>query len=69
MGVAALHGFDQLVDDVPRRGLVGIAHAEVDHVLPALARGGLELAGDVEHIRRQAFDAGKLLHAGGDPTG
>ena len=62
MGVGALHGLDQLLDDVARRGLVGIAHAEVDHVLAAPARGELQLAGDVEDVRRQALDAGKFFH-------
>ena len=60
MRVAALHGLDQLVDDVRRRRAVGVAHAEVDDVLAAPAGGHLELGGDVEDVRRQALDAREL---------
>ena len=41
--VGPLHGLDELVDDVLRRRAVGVAHAEVDDVLAAAARGHLEL--------------------------
>jgi hypothetical protein len=47
---------------VPRRGLIGIAHAEVDHVLAAPARGELELAGYVENVGRQALYSSKFFH-------
>jgi len=60
--VGPLHALDQLVDDVPRRGPVGIAHAEVDDVLAAATRCELQLAGDVENVRRQARDAGEFFH-------
>ena len=60
VGVRPLHGFDELVDDVPGRGAVGIAHSEVDDVLPAPAGGHLELGGDVEDVRREALDAREL---------
>ena len=62
--VGALHGLDQLVDDVLRRRAVGIAHAEVDDVLAAAARGHLELGGDVEDVRRQAREARELVSGG-----
>ena len=62
MGIGALHGFNQFIDDVPRRGLVGIAHAEIDDVLTAPAGGEFKLAGDIEYVRRQAFDARKFFH-------
>ena len=42
MGIAALDGLDQLVDDVPGRRTVGIAHAEIDDVFAAAARRHLE---------------------------
>ena len=60
--VFAQRRLDQLVGDVLRRGLVRIAHAHVDDVLATTAGSHLQLAGDVEHIRRQALDAGKFLH-------
>ena len=53
--VGPLHRLDQLVDDVLRRRAVGVAHAEVDDVLAAAARGHLQLGGDVEDVRRQAL--------------
>lgn len=57
----ALHHFDQLVDDVLRRGLIGIAHAEVDDVLAPGSRLGFQLVDDVEDIRRQALDSRKIV--------
>ena len=47
----------ELVDDVLRRGLIGVSHAEVDDVgaLPAqLHLSGIDLA---EHVGRQALDS------------
>ncbi len=52
---------DQLVYDELRRGAIGIAHPEVDHVLAAPARRSLQLAGDVEHIRRKARQPSETL--------
>ena len=57
VGVVAAGGLDQLFDDVFRRRLIGIAHAEVDDVLAARARLGLQIVDDVEDVGRQAFDA------------
>jgi hypothetical protein len=42
---------------VLRRRPVGVAHAHVDDVLAAAARGHLELGGDVEDVGGQALDA------------
>ena len=56
VGVAPLHGLDQLGDDVRRRRPIGVAHAEVDDVLATPARRHLELGGDVEDVWRQALD-------------
>ena len=47
---------------MPRRGLIRIAHAEVDDVLAAAACRELQLAGYVKDVRRQALDAGELFH-------
>ena len=67
MGIAALCRLDQLVHDVAWRGLVRIAHAEVDDVLAPLASGRLQLGGDVEDVGRQALDARELLHESINP--
>ena len=58
-----LRGFDELVDDVPRRRAVGVPHAEVDDVFAALPRRRLQFAGDVEHIRGQPRQSLELFHA------
>ena len=58
--VATLHGLDQLGDDVRRRRAVWIAHAEIDDVLAAAARGHLELGGDRKDVGRQARQTGEL---------
>ena len=57
-----LRGLDHLVDDVLGRGAVGIAHAEVDDVFAAAARGDFQLPGDVEDVRREALNAAELFH-------
>ena len=43
-------GLDELVDDMRRRGLVGIAHAEIDDVLAGAARLETQLADRVEDV-------------------
>ena len=60
--IGTLYGFDQLIDDMPWRGAVGIAHAEVDDIFAAPPCRELQFTGNVKHIRRQPFDAGKLFH-------
>ena len=45
-----------------RSRLIRVSHAEVDNVLPPATRLGLELGGDIEHVRRKAFNAWKLDH-------
>ncbi len=57
MGVLAPSRLDQLFDDVLRRRLIGVAHAEVDDVLAPSAGLGLQVIDDVEDVGRQAFDA------------
>ena len=62
MGDRLLRRLNHLVDDVFGRGAVGVAHAEVDDVFSAAARGHLHLAGDVEDIGREALDAAEFFH-------
>src|SRR3546814_13840337 len=57
-------GLRQLVDDVLRRRLVGIAHAEVDYVLAGGARLGLQGVDLGKNIRRQALYAMEVLSHG-----
>lgn len=57
MGVFALGDLHQLLDDVWRRGPVGVAHAQVDDVLAAAAGRHLELGGNVEDVRGKTIDA------------
>jgi hypothetical protein len=64
MGVTTLHRLDQLVDDVLRRRLVRIAHAEVDNIFTAAARCHFELAHLVENIRWQALDTREFFGQG-----
>ena len=63
MGIGTLGDIHQLGDDVRRRGAIGIAHAHVDDVLAAPARGELELRGDIEYVRRKPIDARKAALA------
>src|SRR5581483_2347691 len=62
VGIVSLRRLDQFVDDVPRCHAIGVAHAHVDDVLPALARRRLQLSGDVENVRRESLDAWEFLH-------
>ena len=52
----------QLVDDVFGRGPIGIAHAEVDDVFAATARGYLHLSRDVEDVGRKALNPAEFFH-------
>jgi hypothetical protein len=54
--VLAARSLHQLVDDVRRRGTVGVAHRQVDHVLAAPARRHLQLVGNVEDVRRKPLN-------------
>ena len=64
MGVAALRRFAHFIDDVLGRGLIGVAHAEVDDVFTAAARRHFELAHLVKNIRWQALDAREFFGQG-----
>jgi hypothetical protein len=50
VGGGLLRGFDEFVDDVLRRGAVGVTHAEVDDVFAALAGGSFEFTCDIEYV-------------------
>ena len=54
--------FQKLGHDVRGRRAIGVAHAHVDDVFAPAAGGHLQFARDVEHVGRQALDAGKVLH-------
>jgi hypothetical protein len=68
MGVLTLRHLDQLVHDVLRGRLVGVAHAEVDDVLAPRSRLGLQLIDDVEDIGRQSLDAMEIGLGGNHGT-
>ena len=52
MGVAAMNCVSELVNNVLRCRLVGIAHTKVDDIFPAGTGRGLQLADDIKNIRR-----------------
>jgi hypothetical protein len=56
--------FDQFLDHVPWRRLIGVAHAKVDNVGPSIARLLLQAVDLLEHIGRQAANAVKRVHIG-----
>jgi hypothetical protein len=62
MGFGTAGGLDHLVHDVPGRGAVGIAHAEIDDVFATAPGGGFEFAGDVEDISGEAANAREFVH-------
>ena len=51
MGITALGGLYQFVDNMLRRGLVRVAHAEVDNVFTSGTGLLLQVSNDVENIR------------------
>ena len=53
---------DKLVDDVLRRGKIGVSHPQVDDVLAGVAQFRLELHHDREYVRRQPLDSRELFH-------
>jgi hypothetical protein len=58
----------QLLDDMRRRRQVRIAHAEVDDIGAGIPRGGLGPVHLLEHVRRQAADAVKIVHSSSAPA-
>ncbi|MNP08404.1 hypothetical protein D3C76_1004720 [compost metagenome] len=59
VGVIALGDLYQLLDDMRRRGAVGVTHAQVDDVLATTTGGHLQLGSDIEDIRGETIDARK----------
>ena len=57
-----LRGLDELVDDVPGRGAVGVAHAEVDDVLAPGPRLDLEVGDRRQDVGRQPLDPVEIVH-------
>ena len=60
MRIAAAHGLTKLIDNVRRRRLIRITHAEIDNVLTTRACSLLQLANDVENIRGQPLNPLKV---------
>ena len=56
---------DEFVDDVLRRGLVRVAHAQVDDVLSLRPRLRLEVVDDGEDVGRKTLDPVEVVHFGG----
>jgi hypothetical protein len=56
-----LGSFDQFFDDMTRRRLIGIAHAQVDDILAAAARFYFHCVYDTENVWRQSLDPGEPL--------
>ncbi len=52
MGIFALSRLNHLIDNMPRSGLIGITHAEVDDILAPSSRRSLQIANNTENIRR-----------------
>ena len=59
VGVIALGDLHQFLDDMRRRGAVGVAHAEVDNVFATAARRHFQLGGDVEDVGGETINARK----------
>ena len=55
MGITAIYRIPQLIDNMLRRRLVRIAHAEIDNIFTTSAGSLLQLADDIENIRRQTL--------------
>jgi hypothetical protein len=58
-----VRGLGELVDDDRRRRKVGVAKAEVDHVLAGAPQLPLQLVDGGEDVRRQVRDAPELHRA------
>ena len=60
MRIAALHRLTQLLNDVWRRGLVRVAHTEINDVFPASTRDLLQFTNDIEDVGRETLNALKM---------
>ena len=66
MGMFFFGRLDEFLDNMTRRGAIGITHAHINNVLTASTGGHLQFPGNVEHIGGESLDAGKWLHGGQD---
>jgi hypothetical protein len=58
--IAALNRLTQLLDDVWRRGLVRVTHAEINDVFSAGTGGLLQFTNDIEDVGRETLNALKM---------
>ena len=61
MGVPTVNSLGQFIHYVGWRGLIGIAHPEIDNVAAGRAGLLLEFTDDIENVRREALNALKLF--------
>ena len=61
MGITAPCGLHQFVDDMLRRSLVRVTHAEIDDVLTRGPGLLLQVANDIENVGWEAFNPPKLV--------
>ena len=61
MGVPTVNSLGQFIHYVGWRGLIGIAHPEINNVFAPRPRSRLQLSNNVENIGRQAFDALEIV--------
>ena len=54
-------GLDHFVYDMSRRGLVGIAHSEVDDILATMPRFQLQALYLSEHVGREPLEPVKII--------
>jgi hypothetical protein len=59
--IFTLSRLDQFIHNMPGRGAVGVPHAEINDIFPALTRLRLEFIDDIENVRRQPLYAGKFF--------
>ena len=62
-----LRGLDELVDDVPGRRAIRVAHAEVDDVLAPGPRLDLEVGDRGQDVGRQPLDPIEIVHLSDPP--
>jgi hypothetical protein len=61
-GTRLADGFDHFLDDMARRGQIGIAHAQINDIRAIVARRRLDPIDLFKHIRGKTFDAVKISH-------
>ena len=62
MCIVALGSFGQFIDNVLRRWLIRISHTKIDDIFSPRTGSRLQLIDNIEDIRRQTFDSGKIVH-------